>query len=241
MVVVAVALAGCDSTKRVPEGSYLLKHNSVSVEGNAIPASELEVIIKQKPNKRILWVPFYLHAYNIPDPEKIPAAQAKRDAHIDAINARRKAKAKSADEPVKVKPYKLARGEWLRTKVGEAPVILDSALTKRTVDQMQLYMAKEGYFRSTASDSVRRTHRGLFSKSGRPFKKPKVEVDYYVHPGPMYRLRKIRFEVDDPAIRAQITSTWNESLLDSGDRVDDDALDAERVRITSQLRADGYL
>lgn len=60
----------CKSTKRVPDGKYLLVKNSIHINGKAhnIEMEELESIIKQKPNKRILGVlRFHLSVYNLAD------------------------------------------------------------------------------------------------------------------------------------------------------------------------------
>ncbi len=228
----SILLAGCDPTRRVPQGSYLLKRNKVDVVDNAVDPAELEPIMKQKPNKRILWVPFYLHTYNLPNPEKIPQWQAKKDARIDRKNERRTAKGK---EP---KPYKRTRAEWLRTTVGEAPVIVDSTLTKKSAEQIRLYLAKEGWFKATVNDTVVLKDRRWY---GGRTRQPKAVVTYRVDPGPMYRLRNISFEVDDPRILQLVTRTWEASLLKIGERFDDDVLDEERTRITTMLRDDGYL
>ena len=64
-------LIGCDPTKRVPEGRYLLKKNTVKVAERSVDKDDLIGIIKQKPNKKILGLRFYLTAYNLPDPAQI--------------------------------------------------------------------------------------------------------------------------------------------------------------------------
>jgi hypothetical protein len=44
--------------------------------------------------------------------------------------------------------------KWLRTKVGSAPVILDTSLVTVSLKQMNLYLGNKGYFQSTLSDSI---------------------------------------------------------------------------------------
>ncbi|MFZ4572600.1 MAG: hypothetical protein ACOYM0_15865, partial [Bacteroidales bacterium] len=43
---------------------------------------------------------------------------------------------------------------WLKTKVGSAPVILDTSLISVSLKQMNLYLGNKGYFQKTLSDSV---------------------------------------------------------------------------------------
>ena len=47
-------LAACNSTKWVPPGKRLLTHNTITVEPGTLSVDELEPILKQKPNKRVL-------------------------------------------------------------------------------------------------------------------------------------------------------------------------------------------
>lgn len=228
-----VLLAGCDPTRRLTGDQVLLKSTKVVVtDSKAANREELQAIVKQTPNKRVLGVPFYLHMHNLPDPDRIPQWRAKKDARRDRRNEKR---VKRGKEP---KPYSPTRAEWLRETVGEAPVVLDSALNARTRDQMRLYMTKEGWFHARVSDTVRLSHRAWY---GGRLHRPKARVTYTVQAGTPYRLRNLRVAVDDGGIQQAIAERAAESHLHAGDRFDDDALDAERARITDLLRDAGYL
>lgn len=231
-------LVGCDPTKRVPAGSHLLNRTRVVLHDKSVDASELESIVKQVPNKRILGQRFHLAMYNLPDPERMAAKKARKDLRIDRINEDRTARGK---EP---KPYTRTMGEWLRQDVGEAPVILDPELTERTVDQMRLYLAKEGWFRAAVSDTVRdrpRRRIRLFGEWGPPYTRPKLDVEYHVVAGRAYHYRNVHFQVDDPAIADHVRGIWEQTPLKPGTRFDADVLDRERTRIAERLRDIGYL
>ncbi|MCX6278980.1 MAG: outer membrane protein assembly factor, partial [Bacteroidetes bacterium] len=43
---------------------------------------------------------------------------------------------------------------WLKTKAGTAPVILDTSLATTSLKQMGLYLANKGYFNSTLTDTI---------------------------------------------------------------------------------------
>lgn len=227
-----ILLSGCDPTKRLTEGQALLKSNRIIVDAREADKEELQAIVKQKPNRRVLGIPFYLHVYNLPNPERIPAWRAKKDARIDRINARRTAKGK---EP---KPYRPTRAEWLRETVGEAPVFLDSAQTERSAQQLELYMNKEGWFHAQVSDTVVLHERAWY---GGRLHAPKARVTYRIEAGEAYHLRNVRYTVDDSVIMSFLRGAREATLLHAGDRFDDDALDAERTRITAVLRDAGYL
>lgn len=229
---VLLVLSGCNPTKYVPEGEYLLRSDKVVLAERSVDPANLRAIAKQRPNKRVLGVPFYLHLYNLRDPERVARKRALRDSVCIAENVQRETRGKP--------PRTCDRS--LRGRNGEAPVVLDEELLDRSSEQMRLYMQKKGWFRATVRDTVHHRHARYFSdKRGRQFRQPKVEVEYHVVPGPEYKYRNIRYVVDDPLIQSYVKQTWGNSLLKSGDRFDADVLDAERGRITERLRDLGYL
>jgi hypothetical protein len=236
LLVVLTAATSCDPTRRVPQGSHLLKRHGIEVSKRSVPADELEAIVKQKPNKKVLGLRFYLSMYNLPDPERIARKKAHKDARTDERNEDRQARGR------KPLPYKRTMGEWMRDVVGEPPVILDPAQTERSTDQLQLYMQKEGWFRARVTDTTYYSHRGILG-IGRdvPFKQPKAVVFYHIEPGSSYHLRRVRHQIDDPAINAILARDSANWTLRRGDRFDADALDRERERITTRLREQGYL
>lgn len=260
LVAVTALLTACNPTKRLPKGEYLLVRNIVKSDAKDITTEELKSIIKQKPNNKVLGQRLYLHLYNLSDPEKTrrikarsdslcAIRQAERAAKLEAKNAKRVARGK---EPKKRRAKECPRTirVWLREDVGEAPVILDSALVERSAEQLELYLTKEGYFDATVSDTVYfnrvkflpRIIPWIFpEKRGKPYKQPKAEVEYRINAGKPYTLCDASWSVDDAAIDHLVDSTWASSLLVPGMRFDADVLDKERTRITGLLRRNGYL
>ena len=66
-------LGACHVTKNVPSGYYLLKKNKVVINGTLSSEinSEINSIIRQQPNQRILGIPFKLLLYNSIDSAKV--------------------------------------------------------------------------------------------------------------------------------------------------------------------------
>ncbi len=246
------ALAACNPTKRVPQGEYLLVRNIVESNATGLSSDELRSIIKQKPNNKVLGQRLYLHFYNLSDPEKTTRLKARSDSlcavrrteealKLHAKNAKRTARGK---EPKKARDKECPRTirVWLREDVGEAPVILDSSLTARSVQQLKLYLNKEGYFNAEVTDTVYLNRTKLFSsRRGRPFKQPKAEVEYRINAGRPYTICTSNWFVDDPKIDSLVAASMPASLLAPGMRFDADVLDKERSRITGLLRQHGYL
>ncbi|HQV40341.1 MAG: BamA/TamA family outer membrane protein [Flavobacteriales bacterium] len=252
LVAVTALLAACNPTKRVPKGEHLLVRNIVKSDAKDLTTDELKGILKQKPNNKVLGQRLYLHFYNWSSPEKTASRKAEVDSICAVKNVRRaeKAVAKNAKriargkEPKQVKDKECRRTlrVWLREDVGEAPVILDSSLVDRSVDQLKLYLGKEGFFNATVSDTIFFERSRLFSnKRGSAFRQPKAEVEYRITAGRPYTICSAEWSVDDPAIDSLVRASRASTLLVPGIRFDADVLDKERNRITEMLRKQGYL
>lgn len=251
-LLLGLALGACNPTKRVPQGERLLVRNTLDIDTKELTTQELGAIVKQKPNKKVLGQRIYLHLYNLSDPVKTERIKERSDSLCAVDNARRAEKAArknerrkargKAEKPFVEKTCKKTKRVWLREDVGEAPVILDTTLVERSVEQIRLYLSKEGYFRGQVTDTVFFSPTKLFSKKrGRPFKQPKAEVTYYVRAGRPYTLCTWSWKVDDPRIDSLMQASLGASLLTVGMRLDSDVLDKERTRINDLMRQQGYL
>src|SRR3954464_3024990 len=71
-IVLALLIAGCNTTKNIPQGDALYTGHTVKVENAQVPKNEkkvitadLEGLIRPRPNSRILGIPFKLVLYNM--------------------------------------------------------------------------------------------------------------------------------------------------------------------------------
>ncbi len=126
LIAIAVMLfASCSFTKHLKPDQYLLDKNIVKVEPKSLK-SELEPIIKQKPNRKILGLfRFHLFVYNL-------GASGKTDSAGNYKKFNR----------------------WLMNTVGEEPIFVDTFLTIKSARQLSQYMQNIGYFNATVTDSV---------------------------------------------------------------------------------------
>ena len=116
--------------------------------------------------------------------------------------------------------------KWLRN-IGEEPVILDSLLTERTIQQYRLFLEKNGFFNATVTDSV-------------VTNKKRAIVFYKIHYGQPYVLRNITYQTLDTGINQVIGYFKDHSLLSPGQRYDEDLCERERERISTGLKDMGY-
>ena len=118
---------------------------------------------------------------------------------------------------------------WNRFKrrIGTPPVYLDTAQTRRSATQMQIYMKGRGYYNSAASFAIDSAKR-------------KARVTYTVRQGPPYRLGKITYDFRDKMLEAVLRPDSAATLIHSGDVYDVGVLDKERSRIAEYLKDRGY-
>ena len=117
---------------------------------------------------------------------------------------------------------------WKR-RMGEAPVLLDEQLTRRSADNLKIYMDSEGYFSSSSSYEIDTTSH------------PKrAIVTYRTTQRTPYLLSNISYEFRDKQLETLILADSVNTLLRTGDRFDITVLDAERERITLYLKEQGY-
>jgi len=121
--------------------------------------------------------------------------------------------------------------KWLNRflkSIGEEPVIYDSALTQRTIGDLEQQLRNTGFLNARVGCEVQ--HHGK-----------KVDLTYVLKPGEPYFIYHVNYDIHDSAI-ARILAQEDEdkSLIKEGMKFDVSRLDAERKRITTLLSDSGY-
>lgn len=112
--------------------------------------------------------------------------------------------------------------------IGEAPVLYDSASTRRSMADLQMQLVNMGYLRASVD---------AMTKS----KKKKVDVTYFLHPGQPYFIRHVDYVVQDSAIASHLRLDLEQNRqLKQGMLFSVANLDGERKRITQLLNNLGY-
>lgn len=68
----------------------------------------------------------------------------------------------------------------------------------------------------------------------------RAEVSYIIKPGKPYKINRIDYFFEDPGLAAEIFSDTTNCKIRRNDIYDQDAIDAERDRITTELNNAGY-
>lgn len=125
LVVLLSLLFSCSATRYVPQGSYLLSKNKLTIVTEnrrnlrELSKGELQDYIQQRPNRRLLGMGIYLGFYNITDTAKHSGWH-----------------------------------QFWGTRIGEPPVVLDSLMIKKSEREMDLYLDSKGFLSSTVSSKI---------------------------------------------------------------------------------------
>ena len=234
--------SSCKIAKYVPEGEYLLTNSSidfikdsVKIQKDNVDVEEMNSILKQKPNRKILLgFRFHLRMYNLSNQSRIDKNSLKNQEKADKKNEKIKIRndkklAKNPRYNTKMMESRgLTFGEKLRS-TGEEPVVFDRSAVEKSARQLSIYLINKGYFENSVTDSV------VLNKQKRA-----ASVYYNVKIGKPYTYRNIEFLVNDSVLLEFIDSLSNKSFLKTGKNFDTDILDDERKRITENLLNSGY-
>lgn len=128
-----------------------------------------------------------------------------------------------AGQPKKPKGFK----HWLRTKLGEPPVLLSEVKLGYNNDVLTSYLISQGYLQAVVtSDTVVRKKKG--------------KAIYTALTGDRYKINTVTFPKDSGNLASIINKRKAESLLQPGNFYDLDTYKNERIRIDNDLKEEGY-
>jgi hypothetical protein len=112
-------------------------------------------------------------------------------------------------------------------KIGEEPVLFDSMLMRKTVEQFRQFLRNKGYYESIVTDSV-------------VFKNKKAKVFYKIDPKIPYKIRRISYKMDSTGVKDAVLEDTLVSTIKTGRLFDMDLFQEERARIETNLKNKGY-
>ena len=112
-------------------------------------------------------------------------------------------------------------------KLGDAPVIYNEEETNRSGEEMRKAVQNMGYMGATVEPV-------------RHIKKKKLKLIYRVTSGKPYKIRSIRYDIQDDKIKEYMCHDSAATYLSEGMFFDVNLLDGERQRITDNLLRNGY-
>ncbi|WP_163408948.1 translocation and assembly module lipoprotein TamL [Flavobacterium ajazii] len=225
-ILIAILICACNAVKRVPNGKNLLIKNDIIVNGKSTNDEVASNQMYQKPNNNLLGYRLRLNLYNLANLNPDSTYQAKFKNNPGKYERMSKIfSAKQVDRLGQSFWYKGIH-EFLK-KTGEAPVIIDTSKTKKSLLRLKSYYFNNGYFKVATNyniDSV-------------GFKRAKI--NYNITTGPAYTLDSIRSNISSPALDSLYKKSPDPSLLKSGNQFKTSDFDEEKNRITTYFRNHG--
>lgn len=117
---------------------------------------------------------------------------------------------------------------WVKRTIGEAPVLLDTMLTEKSREQLEIFMQNKGYFKATVTDSI------IYKP------RKKANVEYVIKSGSPYLIRNIRYQIADEAMEKIVMADTANNLIKRGNNCDQGVMQKERDRINTVLKNKGY-
>lgn len=116
---------------------------------------------------------------------------------------------------------------WLKNKVGQKPVLISDVDMEFNKKIIVNYSENKGYFNATA-------------KSDTIAKSKTAEVKYTVKPKNQYLISNVKFPADSSLVNKEMRKFDKKTLLKVGNPFDLDVIKAERERIDTGMKEDGF-
>ncbi|ROI11134.1 outer membrane protein assembly factor [Kaistella haifensis] len=222
-------LYACSTTKKVPDGEFLLTKNNYRFEDGKIFEDQIPNYVSQKPNKKNLFLfPIGLWMYNATDPKY----DSILNEYMTYPSEMRNQKLRDSLFIKYNHPEYVGKSlfyERFMHSIGQPPVILDQGKTETSANSIRKFFVFKGYW----DTDVKFSH-DLDSAS------KKAEVDYLItHKDPTY-ISEYYYNIPDQAIKSIYEEQLSKSLVKGKQILDQTTLENEVKRINEMVKDRGY-
>ena len=217
-------LASCSSVKRVEDTDFLLTQNTIIVNEKKNKNTDLNELLVQKPNNKILGLPLSLYFYNLGDkrkPQKPSIWGEKKPITYNFIK-----NIFSEKQSISYANNMIGLNNWF-LRNGQPPVIINDGKIKKTINNLTAYHKNNGYFRV------------IVSSEKKELKKKKGAVTYNIIKGRPTFLDNIKTNIKSPVLDSLYQSQKNSTFLKKGHQFIETNFIKEAKRITSLFRNNG--
>ncbi|SIS61613.1 Surface antigen [Kaistella chaponensis] len=222
-------LYACSTTKKVPEGDFLLIKNNFKFQDGKVHDDDIPNYVSQKPNKKALFLlPIGLWFYNSTSPKYDSILNEYLTYPPDMRNQKLRDSLFVRNEH----PEYLGKSlffERFMHNIGQPPVILDQGKTETSANSIRKFLVYKGYWDtdvkfSTDLDSTAKKAKANYLIT---HKDPTKISDYY-------------YNIPDPNIKSIYEEDLNESFVRGKNILDQSVLEKEVKRITDLMKSRGY-
>ena len=227
LILLAIATTSCNALKRVGEDELLVKKNNLFTDSLKVVDEDIESLILQKPNSTVLGYPLRLNLFNLA--KENPDSSFQQWLHKKEKRQERLAKLLSQKQVNRLGESFLVKGlsEWLK-KIGEAPAILDTAQTRRTLERLGAYYGSKGYFNNNTTFEIDTLA-----------KRQRATVNYKIDLGKPFMIDSISHSISSQAIDSIYQRNREDSFIQKGKQFDLADFNSERERLTTLFRNTG--
>jgi len=242
-----LTLSSCLSTKQLEGNKYLLTAQNVR-GSRSIPTDELESLIPQKPNRRVLGLPItpplwlYRLGQQSYNREAAIRSLAEKTTEFDSLSNQLTDSANvTGDTDARLRTLnrrygrqlnrlrlRAEQGNWLMRSLGEPPSYFSEADARANAVKIREYVANKGFLNA---QTIYRLDTLL---------QRQIRVNYLITENEPFYIRSVDYEIADPRVDSIVRQSLTNSVLRTGTRFAIDNLAAERIRIESLLRDRGY-
>jgi outer membrane protein assembly factor BamA len=221
-ILLPILIAACNATKHVPENEYLLEKNTIIVNEQKKSSPEVYSYLRQKPNQKILGIPFFLHLYNFGNPDtlslKWPSNRPKFKKRFSK---------KFSDKQFKaLERSSKGFNRWF-LKSGNVPVISDIEKIKKSAQNLENYYFNNGYWDATVD----------FKENKNENKR--ITVDYIVSTKNPYFLDTVSTKISSPILDSIHKTASAKSLIKKGQLYKAENFAKEEDRLVQLYRNSG--
>ncbi|RIV38283.1 outer membrane protein assembly factor [Flagellimonas lutimaris] len=227
LLLLLLSISGCNTLKKVGEDELLLTKNNILVDDQKVNSSEIKGLIAQKPNSSVLGYPLKLNLYNLAKENPDSSFQdwlhrkEKREKHLNNLLSKKQVNRLRESFMVK------GASEFLK-RIGEPPVIIDTAETNKSINKLKSYYNSKGYFNSTGDYEIVESN-----------KKKRAQIDYNITLNKPYIVDTVQKNITSPELDSIYIKTAQQSLIKKGEQFDLDKFTLERERLTTLFRNSG--
>lgn len=225
-ILIGIIISACDTVKRVPNGKQLLTENKILVNDKTVKNDDVVNQLYQKPNSSILGYRLRLNLFNLANPNPDSTFQAKFTNNPGKYERMSKLfSAKQVD--------RLGQSFWYHgihdflKKTGEAPVIIDTVRTNKSISRLKYYYFNNGYFNVNANYK-------LDSLSAK-----KAKIKYTITTGNPFLLDSLNTTIHTPVLDSMYRTKISNTFIKSGRQYKTVDFEKEKDRINTYFRNNG--
>lgn len=220
----------CSTTKKVPDGQYLLTRNNFEFEDSKQPFDdELKDYVQQKPNKKqLLFLPLGLWFYNAADP-KYDTVFTEYMSYPGEMRNQKLRDSLFTKYNMQSSVGKSLFLDRLYHNWGTAPVIFDETKTEKSAESIEKRLTYRGFWDGEVKASDKKDSANK-----------KATVNYTVKHNSPTIIKDYYYNIPDLAIKLHFKDNISKSAIKKGDILDQTNLEKEVSRLNEIMRSRGY-